>query len=127
MRRAFLLVFISMLLVMPSIHAQDFMYQMDDSGQLIKIDANFNEKIQSVIIETSSVQVGMTRADLLKVFTGEGGISNRTFRKYGYRGCPNIKVDVEFRPVGSAASLDENPEDVITMISKPYLEFMKAD
>lgn len=37
---------------------------------------------------------GMTRADLLKVFMEEGGISKRTWRRYVYRRYGYIKVDV---------------------------------
>jgi hypothetical protein len=43
-----------------------------------------------------SIKPGMTRADLQKVFTTEGGISMRVQRTYVYRNCPYCKVDVEF-------------------------------
>jgi hypothetical protein len=80
------------------------------------------------------VKVGMTRADLLKVFTTEGGISTRLWRTYVYKQCPYFKVDVEFRAVGSPArdkngrvSGDESDDDMITKISKPYLAWTVAD
>ena len=46
---------------------------------------------------------GMTRADLLKVFTTEGGLSTGLNRTYVYRECQYIKVDVDFEPVGRPA------------------------
>ena len=76
----------------------------------------------------------MTRADLLKVFTTEGGLSTDLRRTYVYRGCPYIKVDVEFDAVGRPArdsegrvTLLEGDRDIMTKISKPYLEWNVLD
>ena len=63
------------------------------------------EWIAKSLKEIETVKVGMTRGDLLKVFTEEGGISTRTWRRYVYRECRDIKVDVEFEPIGAT----ENP------------------
>lgn len=68
-----------------------------------------------------TVQPGMTRADLLKVFTTEGGINTRNNRKYVSRDCLYFKVDVEFH--ASSPGFDEAADDVIVKISRPYLEF----
>ena len=92
------------------------------------------EWIASRLKEMQQIKVGMTRADLLKVFTTEGGLSTGLNRTYVYRECPYIKVDVEFEAVGRPArdadgrvTLVEANEDVITKISKPYLEWMTLD
>lgn len=84
--------------------------------------------------EMKTIKVGMTRADLLKVFTTEGGLSTGLNRTYVYRKCPYIKVDVEFKPVGRPArdadgrvTLKEANEDVIKKISRPYLDWMVLD
>ena len=70
-----------------------------------------------------SVKVGMTRKELLEVFKEEGGISTRTWRRYVYRECPYIKVDVEFRPTEKLEDRGtEYPSDEIVKISKPFLE-----
>ena len=81
-----------------------------------------------------TVKTGMTRADLLKVFTTEGGLSTGLRRTYVYRECPLFKVDVEFTPVGRAArdregrvTLTEDGRDVIKAISKPYLAQVVLD
>jgi hypothetical protein len=68
-----------------------------------------------------TVNVGMTRDDLLKVFGMEGGLSTRSHRTFVSRDCPYFKVDVEFRTVGRAG--DEGRQDVIVKISRPYLQF----
>jgi hypothetical protein len=92
------------------------------------------EWIADSLKEMQKIKVGMTRADLLKVFTTEGGLSTGLNRTYVYRECSYIKVDVEFEPVGRSArdsdgrvTLVEANEDVIKKISKPYLEWMVVD
>ena len=92
------------------------------------------EWVANSLKEIQTIKVGMTRADLLKVFTTEGGLSTGLNRTYVYRECPYIKVDVEFEPVGRPArdkdervTLIEATGDVIKKISKPYLEFSITD
>jgi|SRR3982751_3435308 hypothetical protein len=84
--------------------------------------------------EIQTIKVGMTRGDLLKVFTTEGGLSTGLSRTYVYRQCSYIKVDVEFTAVGRPArdangrvTLVEANEDVIKTISRPYLAWMILD
>jgi hypothetical protein len=82
--------------------------------------------IASVLKECQTIKPGMTRAELSKVFGTEGGLSTVTHRAYVYRDCPYIKVDIDFAP--SAPKQDvEKPTDVVTGISKPYLEWSITD
>lgn len=81
-----------------------------------------------------SVKPGMTRAELLKVFTTEGGLSTGLQRTYVFRDCPYFKVDVEFDAVGRPArdregriTLGESDADVIRKISRPYLDWSIVD
>jgi hypothetical protein len=80
------------------------------------------------------VKPGMTRADLLRVFTTEGGESTGLRRTYVYRQCPYFKVDVEFEAVGRPArdsegrvTLVESGADTIKTLSRPYLQFSVVD
>ncbi|MCK4913844.1 MAG: hypothetical protein KAS69_04525 [Planctomycetes bacterium] len=86
---------------------------------------NYTDWISECIKRSQTIQSGMTRGELLKVFTIEGGLSGRTSRRYVYKGCPYIKVDVYFRAVGDGR--DEMSDDVITEISKPFLEWSITD
>ena len=81
-----------------------------------------------------TVKPGMTRTDLLKVFTVEGGLSTGLRRTFISRECPYFKVDVEFKAVGrpdrgadGRVTLVEGNRDVIVKISRPYLQFSVAD
>lgn len=92
-----------------------------------KYDADLTKKIEKVLREVQQIKVGMTRADLLKVFTTEGGVSTRKWRRYVHQRCPYIKVDVEFKPVGKKKDfLQEKAADKITKISTPFLEWSIA-
>ncbi|MDQ6786975.1 MAG: hypothetical protein M3033_09225 [Acidobacteriota bacterium] len=90
--------------------------------------------ISDSLREMKTIEVGKTRADLLKVFTTEGGLSTGLQQTYVYRKCPYIKVDVEFEAVGRPArdtegrvTLEKSDKDVIKSISKPYLEWSIID
>jgi hypothetical protein len=89
-----------------------------DSDQARWISAN--------LPELESIKTGMTRRDLLKVFMEEGGMSTRARRRYAYRKCAFVKVDVEFALVDGPGT-DGGPDDRITKISKPFLELRISD
>src|ERR1700753_764005 len=83
-----------------------------------------SEWVEKSLKEMQTIKTGMSRGDLLKVFTKEGGISTRTWRTYVYHECPNIKVDVKFEPVEDVNDgLTEYKSDRIVEISKPYLDW----
>lgn len=85
--------------------------------------------IEKSLKQMEKIKVGMTRQQLLTVFTTEGGLSTRRWHRYVYRDCPYIKVDVDFSAYGDPKSnaFPENPKDVITKISHPFLEWEILD
>ncbi len=95
------------------------------------IDQEHTNWIGHVMKSISTIKPGMTRKDLFTVFIEEGGISTRTQRRYVYKDCPYIKVDVEFSPVidvdTNPGPAGENPKDRIVKISQPYLEYSIMD
>jgi hypothetical protein len=81
-----------------------------------------------------TIKPGMTRANLLKVFTTEGGLSTGLQRTFASQDCPYFKVDVEFEAVGRPSrdangrvTLVEGSQDIIVKISRPYLQFSIMD
>jgi hypothetical protein len=84
--------------------------------------------IAKILRQIGEIEPGMQRKDLSKVFTTEGGISNRFQRTYVSVECPYIKVDVQFKPVDQDSdALPEAPEDAIASISRPYLQWTIMD
>jgi hypothetical protein len=99
------------------------------AGKLINSsDAAHTEWLAGILKEIQTLKPGMTRADLLKICTEEGGLSNRYERRYVHHACPYIKVDVKFDDTSPEANgLTERPQDKISQISKPFLEWSIAD
>jgi hypothetical protein len=92
-----------------------------------EIEREHAKWIDSVITSIRTVKAGATRKDLLKVFTEEGGFYQRN-HTFAYKGCPYVKVDVEFAPAERENNgLTEKPEDKISAISRPYLEYPTTD
>ena len=92
------------------------------------INQEHTKWIATVIDSVQKIKPGMTREDLLKVFTTEGGISDRFHRTYVYKQCPYIKVTVEFEAAASPDDrLTEMPEDRIATISMPFLQYSIMD
>ncbi len=91
-------------------------------------DTNLTKQISEILTECQKIKPGMTRAELLKVFTTEGGLSTATQRTFVYRGYPYIKVDVDFTLSDpKQKAIEERPTDTISKISKPYLEWSTID
>ncbi len=91
------------------------------------IDWEHAQWVSSVMAWIATIKPGMTRKELLQVFTTEGGLSTRTQRTYVLSQCRTIKVDVEFSAAGKENDMQEMPEDKIVKISKPYLEYSILD
>lgn len=92
------------------------------------------EWVAQALQKMQTIQPGMTRKDLLEVFTTEGGLSTGLQRTYVSQECPYFKVDVEFDAVGrpnrdeeGRVTLVEDNRDVIVKISRPYLHFSTMD
>jgi len=86
------------------------------------------------LMRMESIKPGMTRGELLKVFTVEGGLSTGLRRTFVSRDCPYFKVDVEFSAVGrpdrdknGRVTLVEDSRDIIISVSRPYLQFSIVD
>jgi hypothetical protein len=90
--------------------------------------------VEQSLLRMEAVKPGMTRGDLLKVFTTEGGLSNAVRRTYVSRECLLFKVDVDFEIVGrptrdgdGRVTTVESATDLIKAISKPYLARVVID
>jgi hypothetical protein len=97
------------------------------ASQESEVDREHTQWIGSVIRTTRSIQPGMTRADLLKIFTTQGGISTRFHRTYVLRECVNIQVNVDFVAIEDPDGNEELPTDEIKAISLPFLEYFVGD
>ena len=90
--------------------------------------------VAQALEKMETIKPGMTRADLLTVFTTEGGLSTGLRRTFVSRDCHYFKVDVDFNAVGrpnrdkeGRVTLDEDNRDIIVNLSRPYLQFSIMD
>jgi hypothetical protein len=91
-------------------------------------DGMLTKQISDLLLECSALKPGLTRADLLKLFNPQGGLFTANGRTYAHGRCPYLKVDVEFAHAGpNQGALEEFPTDIITKISKPYLDWSVTD
>jgi hypothetical protein len=84
-------------------------------------------EIREVLDDFGKIRNGMTRRDLDKLFTEDGGMSIRQKTRYLSRRCNYIKVEVHFKPVHAINSPEFSPSDIIIEVSKPYLEAVTVD
>jgi hypothetical protein len=94
-------------------------------------DDEHTKWVDHVMRSISTIELGVTRRELLTVFRDEGGLSTRAHRRYVYKHCPYIKVEVDFAII-STTSTDgeisaEGPDDKIVKISRPFLEYSIMD
>jgi len=66
-------------------------------------DQEHERWIESVLESIQTIQPGMAREELSKVFTTEGGLPTRFQRTYVCKDCPHIKVKVEFERILTTA------------------------
>lgn len=90
--------------------------------------------VTRALTRMETIKPGMTRQELLTVFTIEGGLSTGLQRTFVSRDCPYFKIDVQFKAVGrqdrdreGRVTLVEDNRDIIVKISKPYLQFSILD
>lgn len=84
--------------------------------------------VLKAIEATARVKPGMTRMDVLKEFTEDGGPSFISETVYTYKSCSSIKIRVAFVIEASKrVPLAERPSDVVRSVSQPYLEYPHYD
>ena len=98
----------------------------------VLMSAALNEErtkwIGKILRQIGTIEPGMRRSDLLRVFKTEGGLSNPTQRTCVYIECSYIRVSVRFKAATTESpGLGDNPDDIIESISQPYLGWSVMD
>ena len=90
--------------------------------------------VVQVLRRVQTIKPGMTRAQLLNVFTTEGGLSIGLERTFVSRDCHYFKVNVAFHVIGrrerddeGRVTLVEDNRDIIETISEPFLQWSMMD
>lgn len=96
-------------------------------AEKVRTDRAHTEWIAHVMDTIETIKPGMTRADLSRIFTAEGGLSTRLQQTYVLKVCPYIKVTFKFKPVENTTSRFEMSTDRIVSISTPFLQYAALD
>jgi hypothetical protein len=84
-----------------------------------------NDAIQTA----NQLKPGAKRRDVEKQFRVDGGVQVPESTRYVFAKCPYIKVQIDFDLAGARkhGMLLESPEDTVTKVSVPYLEYPAQD
>jgi hypothetical protein len=130
-RSVLIFIFVSFFVV--AIGAPASLWSTQSASQVPCADEH-REWVGKTLEKMEAINPGMTRENLSRVFTTEGGLSTGLRRTYVSQECPYFKVDVEFKAVGrpdrgedGRVTLVEDRRDIIVKISRPYLAFGIAD
>lgn len=112
------------LLCVTAFGASKSVAQSVSSGTRSDVDWEHTKWIDNALRSMQTIKVGMTRSELMTVFTTESGLSTTSQRTYVYRHCPYIMVDVKF---AASSREEELPTDKVVLISRPYIDWSVAD
>lgn len=82
--------------------------------------------VQHALTDRGLIKVGSVRREVEKYFVQDGGLQFPGTTRYVYTWCPYIHVDVDFEAKASAGQLF-SPDDVVTKISKLYVDYSAKD
>ena len=87
-------------------------------------DLNRNEWISRALREMETIQPGMKRQDVDRVFVDSGAASPPAEGHYNYKDCPYFRVDIDFTVANGADGKPvADPGDAIAKVSRPHLEW----
>jgi len=111
------------LLVVTGASVRHVAQDIDDKAHQDWLEARYKE--------ATSIQPGMTRADLMKLFDQEGGLQGDGLQapaRYVLKNCFLIHIDVTFdRPTREASRNVPDEQLKIVEVSKPYLARLVID
>ncbi len=86
-----------------------------------QVEDELATQVKAALQDSSTLKPGMTRADVLKLFTTDGGLSPFTQNRFVWRRCDRIKIQVTFR-LTNPNQETRTSSDTIVSVSKPYIE-----
>lgn len=91
-------------------------------------DHSHQQWLEARYQEATTIKSGMTRADLLKLFTQDGGLQSIPAGTYVLKSCQLIKIAVKF-DTKYGVEYQPRADDKLKIIevSRPYLEHMAID
>jgi len=83
-------------------------------------------EVHRALVDHDRIRVGVARREVEKYFVQDGGLQFPGTTRYVYTRCPYIHVDVDFKAKASAGQ-PFSPDDVVTKVSKLYVDYSAKD
>lgn len=96
----------------------------------IPVQLDHTAWVQKCLKDLSQIKPGMRRSEVENMFPQDGGWADAGEHRFVHPECPCIKVDVEFsfqRDEKDQGRAITSPEDPVTTVSRPYLQYPIAD
>ena len=74
-----------------------------------------------------TIKPGLARKEVEKKFKYDGGVQFPDQSRFTHRGCDYIKVEVTFQPAPNRGKSLTSPDDVVTEVSKLYIDYPARD
>ena len=97
------------------------------SAAVSRSDTPCCELVREVLHETEGIRAGMKRRQVEEKFMRDGGVQFPAETRYVYSKCRDIKVEVDFQLANSGEHALPSPEDTVTKVMTPYLEYFSRD
>jgi hypothetical protein len=84
--------------------------------------------VEKCLKDLQSIKPGMTRGQMLKILGEEGGLYSPGWGHYVHKECPYFKVDIEFAFTRDKDGRGQwKPDDKITKVTRPYIDWSVMD
>lgn len=83
--------------------------------------------VKEALDDSLHIKVGMTRREVEKYFSPDGGLQSFSTTRYVYLKCEFINVNVSFKSAVRGSRISGSPDDIVESVTKPYLEYPVAD
>lgn len=83
--------------------------------------------VQQALADSKRITPGVTRKEVERYFTHDGGLEFPNHAWYTYRQCNYIKLEVEFDPAPSRGSDFSSPDDAVKNVSKLFIDYPAKD
>jgi hypothetical protein len=102
--------------------------QQPSSTQQTSNQDQLETLIKEAISIVGNLKEGSIRAEVERDFMLDGGLQSRGTSRYMLKKCRFIKIEVTFsKDERSGTWIDGSPNDIVTSVTKPYLEYPFMD
>jgi hypothetical protein len=82
--------------------------------------------VKRALVDHGRIRAGVARREVEKYFVQDGGLQFPGTTRYVYTRCRYLHVDIDFEAKASAGQLF-SPDDVVTKVSKLYVDYSARD